>query len=115
MELTISIAHVGHAKGTIGWLAENASTIKISKTKEGDQGAWLYGKDGKVITVLAVREYGRIESAANLADGHYILSTDIAFTPAAWLVIGRLIDAAKAAMEAGENAAIGEAIAVTVA
>ena len=112
MELTISIAHVGHAKGTIGWLAENASTIKISKTKEGDQGAWLYGKDGKVITVLAVREYGGIVRAEN--DVMCPVQSDISFTPAAWVVVEKLIDAAEAAMEAGENAAIGEAMAVEV-
>ena len=62
--------------------------------------------------MLAVREYGGIVRAEN--DGMCPVQADLYFTPAAWVVLEALIDAAESAMDAGESKEVGEAMVVSV-
>ncbi len=55
--IQIKITAKGHARGTVGWLAEHAAEIHLGRTKDGCEGAWLCDAAGKTITALAIRGY----------------------------------------------------------
>lgn len=113
MKVTLGIQNNGLSKGTLGWLCSNLGSIKIGETKSGKQGAWLIGRDGESITVLAVRGYwnevpgfrSKIETVKR--DGHPDeLLADMGFTDAAWEIIERCVSIAAEAMnEPAEGAA----------
>jgi hypothetical protein len=88
MNITIEIKKISHAPGTIGWLAENATQIKIGSTKDNERGAWLKDKDGKTITILALdsREAGSLCRVTREMH-EWTLSADMRFTDAAWQMI----------------------------
>lgn len=113
VEINISIRHIGHATGTIGWLAEHAHHITIAPSKEGNQCAWLYNKDGKLLTLLACREYDTVERVAKASMGAP-WSTETSFTDAAWEIVQSLADIAIAAMEENSELAAGYKVAVAV-
>ena len=103
MKKEIEIKNQGNSKGTIGWLAKNASTILIGETKSGDQGAWLKDNGGNTITVLAVRNfYGGADKEITKVkrDGsEYDLTCDFPCSDAAWESIERLSHLASEEME----------------
>ena len=108
MEVTLNIVRSGNAKGTVGWLAENAHTIYIGETKAGKQGAWLHDKDSVKLTVLAVRdafEPDGFARALNVDDNHAgcFLTTDILFTEAAYETIKKIQEIAIDEMNKGED------------
>lgn len=113
MEIKINIINNGEAIGTIGWLARNASTIKLGVTKSGKQGAWLHDANGKQITVLAIRGYhsgagDEIVRAENDCGEYYgQLASDVSFTPAAWGIVKDLIDIAVREMDRVEEEIAG--------
>ena len=120
MEININLKHIGHAVGTIGWLAENAHHIHIGACKNGTQGAWLKDKTGKTITVLALAG----EEGAHNWDGIDVvtrevgiwqLSCDIYTTDAAWSIIEQLAAIARENMRESEELAAGYKISVGVA
>jgi len=41
VDIKIKIKNQGDLSGTAGWLAQNAATIDIGKTKNDNRGAWL--------------------------------------------------------------------------
>jgi hypothetical protein len=55
VDIKIKIKNQGDLSGTAGWLAQNAATIDIGKTKNDNRGAWLLDHTDKTITTLAVR------------------------------------------------------------
>lgn len=108
MELKIIVVNNGDAVGTCGWLVKNADSIRIGTTTKVRQGAWLMDKEGKEITVLAIRGYygdnTKIIKAENdSGDSYGQLTTNMSFTDAAWEVVKTLISAAVAEMEQLES------------
>lgn len=109
----INIVNNGDAVGTCGWLAKNAGSIRIGTTNKGRQGAWLVDKEGREITVLAIRGYygdnTKIIKAENdtgdLYDPYGQLTTKVSFTEAAWEALENLISVAVAEMEQLESTA----------
>jgi len=93
MNITLSIDNNGQSRGSLGWLCKNIGSIKIGTIKTDNQAAWILDKNGKVITVLAVRDYWRhssteIETVVNQSDENYQgLISDIPFTDAAWEIV----------------------------
>ena len=55
--IKIKIDKKGGLQGTVGYLCKHACTIKISETKAGLQGAWLYDETNTKLACLAVRGY----------------------------------------------------------
>lgn len=109
-KINISIKRNGHARGTIGWLAANAASIKIGESQKGKQGAWLVDHEGKTITPLAIRgmwdddEIHTVRKADFADRGYDLTPDDIVFTDAAWAIIEQIIPQAVAAMQDGEEA-----------
>ena len=103
MKKEINIKNQGNYKGTVGWLCENADTIVIGETRSGDQGAWIKDSEGKVITVLAVRNfYGGADNEITKVkrDGNeYDLTCHIPYSDAAWASIQALSEIAEGEME----------------
>ena len=117
MEINISIKHIGHAVGTIGWLAENAHHISIGRSTSGTYGAWLCDKADKTITILAL---GCKEGAHN-ADGIKIihreqcgdpLSCNIYTTDASWAIIEQLANIARENMRESAELAAGYKVSI---
>ena len=110
MNITLQIQNNGIARGTLGWLCANIGSIKIGETKSGKQAAWLLDRDGKNITVLAVRGWWEhapaIETAGRDTDTSIpTLNADMIFTDAAWEIIKQCQQIAVSAMEEpAENA-----------
>jgi len=118
VEVTINIVNNGEAVGSCGWLAKNASTVRIGTTNKERQGAWLMSKDGKEISVLAIRGYYGdntqiIKAENDTGEPFGQLTTNVSFTEAAWEVVKTLILAAVAEMEQLESAA-GENLGVSI-
>ena len=103
MKKIINIKNQGSCKGTVGWLCENAATISIGETRSGDQGAWLRDSEGKVLTVLAVRNfYGGADKEITKVkrDGsEYDLTCHIPCSDSAWESIQSLSEIAEGEME----------------
>jgi len=110
--------------GTLAWLVANAGHIELGTTKDGRDGAWLKGKDGKTITVLCLRNWGAhydngepvdadptdpegpITIAANQSwevDAEFDLTTRRAFSAAAYKLIRQLAEEAVKAMDADKD------------
>ena len=104
-EINIKITRNGEVNGTVGWLAKNAAELRVSQTKDGEPGVWLFDHDGKSLECLACidHNYGMLsldreeESDCLLANRHY--------TDAAWAVLCRLIVQAKALLDEPEEMA----------
>ena len=122
MNIQISIKKIGHATGTIGWLAENADSITIGKTKDGNPAAWLKDKQGKTLTILAIGgEYGdgSKDGIATVTRMEYGMtwpgSCDFYTTDAAWEVVKDLAKIARQHMAESAELADGYKISVAVA
>jgi len=104
--LDITIKSAGHAKGTVGWLAEQAHGLTIARTKDGCEGVWLVDKSGGTITALAIRGYWykkwpEIETIACDRTGvNGPGAVDIPWTDAAWRAVCDLGERAKTILEA---------------
>ena len=56
--LKVEIENRGYIRGTVGWLCVGADRLKIGKTEQGKQGAWLKDREGKTMATLAIRGWG---------------------------------------------------------
>lgn len=101
--IQIKITNQGKAVGTAGWLAEQAASIHLGKTKDGNEGAWLCDDTGKTITCLAIRGYW-LHASAEIAtidrDGSFGLGSEIPWTDAGWEAVWSLAQLAVEAIEA---------------
>jgi hypothetical protein len=101
-EITINIDNKGFAPGTVGWLCENVDSMLIGKTRDGNQGAWLKDKEGKTLTVLAIRGFYDEDTIDEITRNYgYRGDMDCAFicSDACWEKIEELTAAAVEKME----------------
>lgn len=108
--IQIKITAQGHARGTVGWLADHAAEIHLGRTKDGCEGAWLCDANGKTITALAIRgywggdgmaaEYNTAITTISRDPAGRGLGADIGWTDAGWDAVSRLAEAAVEAIEA---------------
>jgi len=115
MEINISIKHLGHAPGTVGWLAQHAHHILIGQTKKGGHGAWLKDAQGRNITILALRSKETEGSIALVERDTYcpFLACGISTTDAAWAVLRRIAELAANAMREDAGLAAGYKVSIS--
>jgi len=104
--LDIKITSQGHARGTVGWLAEQAHGLHVARTRDGCEGIWLVDSKGGTITALAIRGYWLAGSsdittiAEDRSGENGPGACEIPWTDAAWRAVCDLGERAKTILEA---------------
>jgi hypothetical protein len=98
MEISLKVQKTGNLPGTVGWLAENAAVLKVTKTTSRQRAVILEDKDGKKMTVLCVEDWnddGTISQAQRYTgrdNGYgYELFVDFICTDACWKKLEEII------------------------
>ena len=98
-EMKINIKNNGLSKGSVGWLAKNAKTIRVGNTTGGEKAAWLKDHDDEVIFCLASASYNSSDEFVSLTRGYSEDCIDFPVTDSCWEMIKVLIEKALELLE----------------
>lgn len=103
-EIKINIKNNGLSKGSVGWLAKNAKTIRIANTTGGEKAAWLEDNEDTVIFCLASASYHTTDEYVPLTRGYSENCLEYPVTDACWEMVKVLIEKALELLEEDQPA-----------